>query len=137
MAFGGFDVLHLGHLHLLESAKKLGDRLYVVVASDAILKKVKHHDAYFDEEERRKLVGSLKFVDKAIRGDRNNTLVPILKFKPDLIALGYDQPKKPEALLAELKEAGCKKMPRIVRISKYKTHKHKSTKVKKYFERFV
>ena len=137
MAFGAFDVLHLGHLRMLKQAQKLGDRLVVVVASDAILEKGKGHKAYFNEDERRELVASFRYVDKAIRGDRHNTLEPILKEKPDVIAFGYDQPKKPSELLEELKSAGLRKLPKIVRLKPFKTGRHKSSKVKRYFEKFV
>ena len=37
MATGVFDILHLGHVHYLEEAKKLGDELVVVVAADKTL----------------------------------------------------------------------------------------------------
>jgi len=35
MASGVFDILHMGHIYFLEEARKLGDRLAVVVACDA------------------------------------------------------------------------------------------------------
>ncbi|MCJ2563189.1 MAG: adenylyltransferase/cytidyltransferase family protein, partial [Candidatus Thermoplasmatota archaeon] len=42
MASGVFDLLHTGHLHYLEEAKKLGDELIVVVARDSTVRKEKH-----------------------------------------------------------------------------------------------
>ena len=42
MASGVFDILHLGHLHYLEESKKLGDELFVVIATDKTVRKLKH-----------------------------------------------------------------------------------------------
>src|SRR5512137_823053 len=41
LATGVFDILHLGHLYYLMEAKKLGDRLVVVVARDDTARRVK------------------------------------------------------------------------------------------------
>ncbi len=136
MAFGGFDVLHAGHLSFLRQARKQGDELVVVVATDRVLEKVKGHEPYFNQQERRQLVASLKFVDKAILGDKNNTLLPIKWERPDVIVLGYDQPKQVGELRRELAEIGVR-VKKIVRTKPFKVRKHKSSKVKKYFERFV
>ena len=136
MAFGGFDVLHAGHVHFLQYAKRQGDYLIVVVATDRVLKKVKRHDPYFSQEERRRLVGSLKFVDKAILGDKNNTLLPIKWERPDVIVLGYDQPKQIGDLRKELAAIGIR-VKKIVRAKPFAAHKHKSSKVKKYFEQYI
>ena len=38
MASGVFDLLHSGHLHFLEEAKKLGDELVVVVATSCMIR---------------------------------------------------------------------------------------------------
>mgnify|MGYP006297563163 FL=1 len=42
MATGTFDILHLGHIYFLKEAKKLGDTLAVVVATDSTVRKLKH-----------------------------------------------------------------------------------------------
>ncbi|MCQ5376385.1 MAG: adenylyltransferase/cytidyltransferase family protein, partial [Methanomassiliicoccales archaeon] len=41
MATGVFDLLHVGHLHYLNEAKRLGDELIVVVATDSTVRKRK------------------------------------------------------------------------------------------------
>lgn len=135
MAFGAFDVLHLGHIEFLKQAKKLGHRLVVVVARDSVIKRGKKHKPYFNEKERFQLVSSLRSVDKAILGDEGNTLLPIVWEKPDVVALGYDQPKTEKELRKELAELGLH--PKIVRLKPFAAGRHKSSKVKRYFERFV
>lgn len=136
MAFGGFDVLHLGHVQFLKEAKKKGDELVVVVARDRVLRHVKHHEPYFKEAERLELLSSLKCVDRAILGDQHNTLLPIKWERPQVIVLGYDQPKRIPELRRELLAMGIR-IEKIVRAKPYGTRRHKSKKVKHYFERFV
>lgn len=63
ITFGTFDVLHVGHLRILERARALGDRLVVGVSSDALNRSKKGRDAVFSQAERLALVGALKVVD--------------------------------------------------------------------------
>ena len=63
ITFGTFDVLHIGHLRILERSKALGDRLVVGVSSDALNQSKKARDAVFDQEQRMQRVGALKVVD--------------------------------------------------------------------------
>lgn len=89
---GVFDVLHPGHIYTLKAAKKYGDVLVVVIATtQTALKITKERKIYHDENLRKELVSSLRFVDVAIIG-REGTLFDTVEFvKPDIIALGYDQ----------------------------------------------
>lgn len=59
---GYFDPLHVGHLEMIELAKKLGDKLVVIVNNDeqTVLKKGK---SFMPFEERKKIVESIKWVD--------------------------------------------------------------------------
>jgi len=58
MATGVFDILHVGHIYFLEEAKKLGDELVVVIATDHIAEKVKHR-AITSQDLRAKMVNAL------------------------------------------------------------------------------
>ena len=61
---GCFDILHLGHLHLLNEAKKLGDILIVGVNSDLSVNKIKGNNRPINTLEHRiKLLKNLKSVD--------------------------------------------------------------------------
>lgn len=95
MAFGSFDILHLGHIHYLERAKRLGDTLIVVISRDSSIEKFKHRKPIFDEKSRLRMVKSLKIVDKVVLGNKvltKDAMFKVLKkYKPDVIALGYDQ----------------------------------------------
>ena len=116
MATGVFDILHSGHLHYLQEAKELGDELYVVVATDATVRRRKH-EPITPERMRVELVQALKPVDKAILGTEGDMYETVRRIEPDIIALGYDQAFNEKELEAELRKRGLK--ARVVRLSKY------------------
>ncbi len=95
MAFGSFDILHPGHLLYLKSARKLGDRLMVVVARDRSIEMTKNRKPVVCERDRLKMVRALRAVDMAVLGNKinspNERLRIIMKYRPDVIAFGYDQ----------------------------------------------
>jgi cytidyltransferase-like protein len=104
LAGGVYDVLHVGHLAALTEAKKLGDVLVVVVATDTTVETLKERKPLFPEEDRRILVEGLKPVDVAILGyeDVGFGFEQILsEVKPDIVAFGYDQ-EKLENTVAEI-----------------------------------
>jgi len=105
MASGVFDLIHLGHVHYLEEAKKLGDELIVVVARDSTVRREKH-EPITHEEFRRVLVESLKPVDKAVLGGEGDMYQIVEEIGPDIIALGYDQYHDAERIEQELKDRG-------------------------------
>jgi len=105
MAAGVFDLLHLGHVHYLTEAKKMGDELVVVVATDVMVAKRKHQPI-IPQEQRLALVAALKPVDVAILGSPSDQMVTVAAVKPDVIALGYDDYHKAEELRAELAKRG-------------------------------
>jgi len=116
MATGVFDILHSGHLHYLQEAKELGDELYVVVATDATVRRRKH-EPITPERMRVELVQALKPVDKAILGNEGDMYETVRSIEPDIIAIGYDQAYSEKELEAELRKRGLK--ARVVRLSKY------------------
>lgn len=89
---GVFDLLHVGHIHTLKSAKLLGDVLIIVVATDSRVSNLKkNRKIYHDEKSRLELVSSIKFVDKAVIGRKKSIYDTVEFVRPDIIALGYDQ----------------------------------------------
>ena len=89
---GVFDLLHVGHIHTLKSAKLLGDVLITVVATDSTVSNLKkNRKIYHDEKSRLELVSSIKFVDKAVIGRKKSIYDTVEFVRPDIIALGYDQ----------------------------------------------
>ena len=107
MAVGVFDLLHAGHLHYVEQAKRLGDELVVVVAHDDTVRKQKH-EPITSHELRCRMVSGLKPVDTAMVG--NPPTSPIFDIldviQPDIIALGYDQKHSVDAIREGLDSHG-------------------------------
>ena len=89
---GYFDPLNVGHLECLELAKKLGDKLIVILNSDlqATLKKGK---SFMKQEDRIKIIAALKCVDEVFLSiDKDKTQCKSLKYlKPDIFAKGGDR----------------------------------------------
>ncbi len=88
---GGFEVIHQGHLYTVDKAKNLGDVLVVAVARDSTIRKRKKRDPVSDENQRVKLLSSLRQVDAAILGVEGDIYRTLEKVRPDVVALGYDQ----------------------------------------------
>ena len=135
LAFGSFDIVHPGHLSYLEKARTLGDRLVVIVARDSSIRMFKHRNPAFSERDRVRLIGSLRPVDLAVLGNRvkgKEGIYRILKrFRPEVIALGYDQRVDEKELEARLAEYGIKS--RIVRIGMRKGEaRYKSSKLSRF-----
>jgi len=116
MASGTFDLLHLGHIYYLKEAKKLGDKLIVVVATDKTVRKLKH-EPINPEKIRLNLVKELKIVDEAYLGHEDNMYEIVEEINPDVIALGYDQIHNEKKIGKELKKRNID--AKVVRLSKY------------------
>lgn len=114
VATGVFDILHPGHVLFLEEAKKLGDRLVVIVARDHNAEKRKNHPI-IPERQRLELVSALKPVDEAVLGDHADFYAPIKDINPDIIALGRNQKFDVDALQAELEKRGLR--AKVMRIN--------------------
>jgi FAD synthetase len=131
MVFGTFDILHLGHINLFEQARRYGDKLIVVVGRDSIVQSIKGRSPLYTEKERAKLLKYIKLVDQVVLGDKKDMYAVIRKFKPDVLALGYDQfafVDKLDRVINRYKLA-----TKIVRLKPNKEHKFKSSKIKKHF----
>jgi D-beta-D-heptose 7-phosphate kinase / D-beta-D-heptose 1-phosphate adenosyltransferase len=90
-ANGCFDVLHAGHLHVLKTARSLGQKLVVGINSDDSVKSLKGptrpiHSA----QERMRQLLLLPWVDQVIVFDEPTPLELIKKLKPDIIVKGGD-----------------------------------------------
>lgn len=72
---GYFNPIHKGHIEYFENAKKCGDKLWVIVNSD-LQRELKGSAAFQDQDERLKIVKSLRVVDKAILSiDEDRTVI--------------------------------------------------------------
>lgn len=129
LLFGTFDFLHVGHLHLLREAKKLGDRLVVCVARDASIQTLKGTLPMHTEQERKELVSHIDLVDTTILGDTELGVYSFFDWLvPDVIAIGYDQ----DALAKDIARAITeRKLPvDIQTLSAYKEGSTSTSKIK-------
>ena len=89
---GYFDPIHVGHLEYIIEAKKLGDKLIVIVNNNlqCVLKKGK---PFMDENDRVTIVSSIKYVDEVFLSiDKDKTVCKSLeKIKPNIFANGGDR----------------------------------------------
>lgn len=138
LAFGCFEILHLGHRRYLEKARELGSRLVVVVARDSTMKRVKGREPVFDEKARLEMVRSMKPVDKAVLGHEKGEKYSIIgELKPDVIALGYDQ-REDEAKLRRWLDGNEMKKTRVVRIKHVENEEvYKSSKALEKLRRCI
>ena len=67
---GTFDLLHPGHLWLLQRARSLVDSLVVSLNTDEFSERYKGHRPIYSLEERMRLMGSLQFVDGVMINER-------------------------------------------------------------------
>ena len=88
---GCFDILHKGHIEMLNASAELGDKLIVGVNSDSSIKKLKGDSRpILDERNRLALVSSLKFVDAVILFTEQTPLDLIKVIVPDILTKGGD-----------------------------------------------
>ena len=88
---GCFDILHPGHIHILSKAKSLGDILVVGLNSDLSVKKLKGDKRpLVSEDDRSRVLLSLRFVDYVIIFNELTPLKVIEKIKPDFLVKGGD-----------------------------------------------
>ena len=80
---GTFDIFHYGHLNYLEKAKKYGDYLIALVASDKLAEE-RDKNLYFNEQIRKRIISSLKIVDEAIIRNTNITKELLKKLEADI-----------------------------------------------------
>jgi len=107
---GCFDIIHIGHITLLEKAKSLGDILVVGLNSDESVKKLKGKERpIVPQNERAEILDSIKYVDYVVVFDELTPYKVITEIKPDIIVKGEDY---------KLKEVvGWGIVPKIVRIN--------------------
>ncbi len=88
---GCFDVLHPGHIDLLNRAKALGDHLTVGLNSDSSVRSIKGPDRpVFSENDRRAVLLGLAAVDEVIIYDTLTPETLIHNIKPDILVKGGD-----------------------------------------------
>ncbi len=89
---GYFNPLHVGHLEMIQKAKKLGDELVAIINSDYQVG-LKGSVPFMSEKDRVKIISALRDVDRVFLSiDRDRSVCKSLtKVKPDIFANGGDR----------------------------------------------
>lgn len=88
---GCFDLLHIGHITVLEQARRFGDRLIVAINSDASVSALKGPSRpIVGERERGRVLAALAAVDAVVVFDEPTPLDVIVAVRPDVIVKGGD-----------------------------------------------
>jgi glycerol-3-phosphate cytidylyltransferase len=91
ITFGTFDVLHVGHIRVLNRAAALGDRLVVGVSSDQLNYAKKGRKPVFDQNERLEIVSNVKVVDQVfVEESLELKRDYVLQYKADVLMMGDD-----------------------------------------------
>ncbi len=92
---GCFDLIHNGHLELLQFSKDLGDVLIVGLNSDASVKRLKGAERPIkDQDTRSNLLASLLYVDRLILFEEDTPIKLIEYLCPQILVKGGDYEKK-------------------------------------------
>lgn len=137
----GFDPIHIGHVRMFQQAKKLGDRLVVILNNDNWLMRKKGY-VFMPEHERKELIEHVRWVDRVVLTEhkprtRDMSVCDALrKLKPDVFANGGDRTHSniPEVPVCE--EIGCTMVFNVghggkVQSSSWLVGKHRAIKDKK------
>ena len=92
---GTFDLLHVGHLALLEYCASLGDTVAVGVASDEVVRLYKPRRPVIPLEQRIEMLQALRCVDIVIPYHQLDYLTICKKVNADIFVIGEDWGRKP------------------------------------------
>ena len=99
ITYGTFDLLHYGHINLLQRAKALGDYLIVALSTDEFNSKEKNKITYFSYEERKRLLEAIRYVDLVIPEQNwEQKISDVKEFKVDTFVMGDDWKGKSDFL---------------------------------------
>jgi glycerol-3-phosphate cytidylyltransferase len=90
LTYGTFDLLHHGHIRLLQRAKALGDFLVVAVSTDEF-NSGKGKMAFHDYETRKEIVEAIRYVDLVIpEYSWEQKIDDVQKYEIDIVVMGDD-----------------------------------------------
>jgi glycerol-3-phosphate cytidylyltransferase len=91
ITFGTFDVFHVGHINLLQRAAAFGDQLFVGVSTDDLNYKKKGRRPIYNEQDRMKIINSLRYVNLCFKEESLEKKAEYLKYyNADALVMGDD-----------------------------------------------
>ena len=98
---GTFDLLHVGHLDLLEYCATLDDKLVVGVASDEVVGSYKRNIPVIPLAQRMRMLKALKCVDDVVSYDKLEYVSSCKELHVDVFLIGEDWGDKPHNIAVE------------------------------------
>ena len=91
ITYGTYDLLHIGHINLLQRARALGDKLIVCLSTDEFNWNMKKKKCIQSYEERKTILESLMFVDLVIpENNWEQKIDDVKRFNIDVFVMGND-----------------------------------------------
>ncbi len=91
ITYGTFDLLHYGHINLLQRARELGDYLIVALSTDEFNWNCKQKKCYFSYEERKRMLEAIRYVDLVIPEESwEQKERDVKEFRVDTFVIGDD-----------------------------------------------
>jgi D-beta-D-heptose 7-phosphate kinase/D-beta-D-heptose 1-phosphate adenosyltransferase len=121
MVNGTFDVLHPGHVAMLNTARSYGDYLIVAIDTDRRVRELKgEHRPINNQNDRKIMLSNLKAVDFVVIFDSTEELIDYMKlYKPQVYVKGSDWKHDTESTAHQY----CNKVIYYDRIEPYSTTK--------------
>lgn len=90
ITYGTYDLLHYGHIELLRRAREMGDYLIVALSTDEF-NQIKNKKAYYDFEQRKMMLESIRYVDLVIPEDGwGQKEKDVDRYDVDVFVMGHD-----------------------------------------------
>ena len=90
ITYGTYDLLHYGHLELLRRAREMGDYLIVALSTDEF-NQIKNKKSYYDYEQRKMMLESIRYVDLVIPEEGwGQKEKDVDRFDVDVFVMGHD-----------------------------------------------
>lgn len=90
LTYGTYDLLHYGHVRLLQRAAELGDYLIVALSTDEF-NATKGKDSFYSYEVRREMLESIRYVDLVIPEERwEQKADDVERYHVDVVVMGSD-----------------------------------------------
>lgn len=91
ITYGTFDLLHYGHINILQRSKQLGDYLIVALSTDEFNWVHKKKKCFFSYEKRKQLLEAIRYVDLVIpENSWQQKTEDVKKFHVDTFVIGDD-----------------------------------------------
>jgi D-beta-D-heptose 7-phosphate kinase/D-beta-D-heptose 1-phosphate adenosyltransferase len=132
---GGFDPVHIGHVRLFQAARKLGDKLVVILNNDNWLEKKKSR-IFMRQDERKGIIEAVKGVDEVVLTGHGpnpedvSVSKELMEIKPDIFANGGDRKIENIPEVATCEAIGCEMVFNVGRGGKVQSSSDLARKIK-------